>query len=61
MSGVGVIVASLTSEGDRFAIGGVVGGLVVLTLISLVLTVVGILVWHRSVYNMAHPVIWLSV
>ena len=58
MSGVCFIVASLISEGDRFVIGGVVGGLVVLALISLVLTVVGILVWHRSVYNMAHPVIW---
>ena len=57
MSGVCFIVASLISEGDRFVIGGVVGGLVVLALISLVLTVVGILVWHRSVYNMAHPVI----
>ena len=45
-----LVLASLTSEGDRFAIGGVVGGLVVFALIIVVVIAVGILLWYRSVF-----------
>ena len=47
------------SEGGKLAIGGVIG-LAVFALICVVLIVVGILVWHRSVYNMSHSVMCLS-
>ena len=48
---VDFVVDSLTSEGDRFAIGGVVGGLAVFALICVIVIAVGIILWYMSVYN----------
>ena len=45
------IVDSLTSGGDRLAIGGVIGGLAVFALVCVIVIVGGIIFWYRSVYN----------